>query len=104
MAVEVQGAGGDAARATPAVTWPAAGKWPPARWGWARQAACRGGPPDAAAASLLFDAAAHGDALRGHAAHHGVQVGALLRLPGQLGVARVVVYLQGRGIVSGKEH
>lgn len=46
-------------------------------------------------ASLLLDAAAHSDALRGDAANESMHVRALLRLPRQLGVLRVVVYLQG---------
>ena len=52
-----------------------------------------------AACLLLLDAAAHGDAGGGHPSRQLVSVGALLRLPRQLGVLGIVMYLQqaGRG-------
>lgn len=79
--------------AKPAWTVSAAGRWLPA--GSRNRQLLAGRRADTIAASLLLDAAPHGDTLRGNAADQGVHVGALLGLPGQLGVLRVVVYLQG---------
>lgn len=50
-----------------------------------------------AACLLLLDAAAHGDAGGGHPSRQLVSVGALLRLPRQLGVLGIVMYLQQAG-------